>query len=101
MLSHPEAIFRLGAATTGYPPKVAKRLPIPGVNRSSRRLDAINQFPNSRFLSRFSSIAFAQFAQAALLLRATMQSAGQCLPAVPGAPRVHKNENTKRTHFAP
>jgi hypothetical protein len=30
MLSHPEAIFRLGAATTAYPPKVAQGLPITG-----------------------------------------------------------------------
>jgi hypothetical protein len=29
MLSHPEAVFRLGTATTAYPLKVAQRLPIP------------------------------------------------------------------------
>jgi hypothetical protein len=37
MLSHLEAIFRLGAATTGYPLKVAKDLPIPGENSLPHR----------------------------------------------------------------
>jgi hypothetical protein len=80
---------------------------VPGTpHRKRLRSTRLNQFPNSNFLSRLSSVAFAQPVRAAPPLHATMDG-GACfsLPAGRKAcqppPLGAKPTHTKRTHFCP